>query len=450
MADLTYHTRLFTEVDSGALKLRHWKLRVLNGPAAGKAIDLSRGSLLVGSGPGNDLLLPDNRVSRAHLEFRVLDAGLEARDLGSRNGLFLGKVRVTQCLIREPQVLRVGNTELAIEPADEELTLDEDLFCLGNLVGHSPAMRRLFGLIMRIASADVGVLIEGETGTGKELVAQEIHRLSGKPGRAPVVVDCGALPQGLVESELFGHERGAFTGAVSSRDGAFSLAHGSTLFLDEIGELPPETQPKLLRVLETSSFRTVGGSVEKQVKVRVLAATSRELTEEVNAGRFRSDLFYRLAVVRLRLPPLRERMEDLPLLVQAITEQIAGCEVQVPQATLDKLRGYAWPGNIRELRNALRQALALGPEGILELPDDFDPGRGGLGQVSTFYESPAAAQEAADYREAKRVAMDRFEVRYLTSLLTRHDWNVSAASREAGVDRNYLHRLIKRHTIRRP
>ncbi|MBW2734807.1 MAG: sigma 54-interacting transcriptional regulator [Deltaproteobacteria bacterium] len=412
MNEIRRQTVIFTTVDGGALKVRRWNIRVLSGADTGKSMQLERGSLLVGSATSNDMVLTDSKVSRAHLELRVLDKGLEVRDLGSRNGIYIGKVRMPECIVRESTVLRLGSTELLLEQADEEVSIDDKKERLGDLVGASLPMRRLFGLIERIAPADVGVLIEGETGTGKELVAQEIHRLSGKPGKNPIVVDCGALPSGLVESELFGHERGAFTGAVTSREGAFALADGSTLFLDEIGELPTETQPKLLRVLESMRFRPVGGSKERSVSVRVVAATSRDLSDEVAKGRFRSDLFYRLAVVRLRLPPLRERMDDLPQLVKTLARRIAGQEVVIPDVVMEKLRAYPWHGNIRELRNTLHQALALRTDGILELPEDsiFGGGsEGGLG-VSAPAASPEdmadVAAKGGDYREAKKEAAE--------------------------------------------
>jgi transcriptional regulator with GAF, ATPase, and Fis domain len=454
------HTLVYTEVDSGALKVRRWEVRVLAGPDEGSKKRVERGSLLVGASSSNDLVLSDSRVSRAHLELRVLEKGLHIRDLGSRNGVYLGRVKVPECTVSESAVLRLGDTELLVEPVEETLEIDDRQDHLGNMVGGSAAMRHVFGLIKQVGPVDVGVLIEGETGTGKELVAQEIHRLSNRKGTAPIVIDCGALPEGLVESELFGHVRGSFTGAVSDRDGAFKLADQGTLFLDEIGELPPEMQPKLLRVLETSRFRPVGGRTEEQVNVRIVAATSRDLADEVSKGRFRPDLFYRLAVVRLRMPPLRERLGDMPALIQRLAGGIFPEPLTIPEATMNQLQSHHWPGNVRELRNVLRQALALRRDGILSLPEGWSS-QGSVMQASDIsgeHVSPSGDHAppplfddiTGDYREAKRTAIDRFETGYLQNLLERHAWNVSAAAREAGVDRNYLHRLMKRHGIKRP
>jgi transcriptional regulator with GAF, ATPase, and Fis domain len=435
-------TLVYTDVDSGALKVRRWLVRVVNGAEAGLNVTLERGSLLIGSVNSNDLVLSDPCVSRAHLELRLLEQGLQVRDLGSSNGTFHQETRIKESVLQGAAVLRLGATELAVEPADCEVEVPTECDRLGAMVGSGPAMRQLFGIVQQIAPSDVGVLIEGETGTGKEMVATEIHRLSQRAGKPLVVVDCGALPSGLVESELFGHMRGAFTGAVANREGAFEQADGGTIFLDEIGELPSELQPKLLRALDQGQVKRVGGNALQKTDVRVIAATSRDLNQEIASGAFRPDLFYRLAVVRLRLPPLRERLEDLKGLVQAILRSVAGREIVVPESTVQALAAQSWPGNVRELRNVLSHALALYSESdVLQLPTVLG------------VEEPAGAPEPVlegDYREAKRQAVDQFEVRYLSSLLSRHNWNVSAAAREAGVDRNYLHRLMKRHNIKRP
>ena len=435
-------TLVYTDVDSGALKIRRWVVRVLNGPQSGTSITLERGSLLVGSAASNDLVLDDPCVSRAHLEVRLLERGLQVRDLGSSNGTFQQDTRIKESVLEGPAVLRMGSTELAVEPADREIEVEITLERLGDMVGVSRGMRQLFGMVQQIAPSNVSVLIEGETGTGKEMVAHEIHRLSARANDPLIVVDCGALPSGLVESELFGHMRGSFTGALNSREGAFELADGGTIFLDEIGELPTDLQPKLLRALDQGQVKRVGDNTMRRISVRTIAATSRDLNQAVSEGSFRPDLFYRLAVVRLRVPPLRERLEDLKPLAQTILRKVAGRDVVVPDSMVEKLRAHSWPGNVRELRNVLSHAIALYPESsVLRLPEVLGT------------EEPPGSPELpleGDYREAKRQAVDQFEVRYLTSLLNRHDWNVSAAAREAGVDRNYLHRLMKRHDIRRP
>ena len=434
-------TLVYTDIDSGALKVRRWRVRVIAGVDSGQQFHLERGSLLVGSGTVNDLVLTDPRVSRSHLELRLREGGLQVRDLGSTNGTYEGSTRITDSILEGAAVLRLGDTRLAVEPAHRDLPIDTSADRLGSLVGRSPPMRQLFGTIKQISKSDVGVLLEGETGTGKEELAEQIHEHSVRHERPFVVVDCGALAAGLVESELFGHVRGAFTGAVANRDGAFEAADGGSIFLDEIGELPQDLQPKLLRALEQRQVRRVGGNKVSDVDVRVIAATSRDLSEAVAGGAFRPDLFYRLAVVRLRVPPLRERLEDLPLIVRTLVQRIAGRELVIPDVVVEQLAKHHWPGNVRELRNVLSHAIAVRPDSdILELP--------ALPTGGVDLTAPSDS-EIGDYREAKKHAVAQFEVQYLARLLERHEWNVSAAAREAGVDRNYLHRLIKRHGLKR-
>jgi len=458
MAGHEQQTLVYTDAASGQLKVRRWTVRVVSGPDAGRGVALERGTLLVGGSESNDLIISDPRVSRAHLELRLLEDGLEVRDLGSRNGTYQGTSRIRESVLQGTALLRVGDTELAVEPADEQVLVDTETECLGSMVGTAPAMRRLFGTVCSIAPTDVSVLIGGETGTGKELVAHEIHARSERRDGPMVVVDCGALPEGLVESELFGHRRGAFTGALSDRQGAFALADGGTIFLDEIGEMQVDLQPKLLRVLEQRQIRPVGDNQVRNVNVRVLAATSRDLSEEVKRGRFRSDLFYRLAVVRLQIPALRERLEDLPLLVKMIAEEAAGHEIAVPTGVLDQLAAHHWPGNVRELRNVVCHAVALRPESSTLLLPQVLGINGATEAVQTPLiryasmegEASGVARFGSDYREAKKQAVEDFEVRYLQGLLGKHKWNIASAAREAGVDRNYLYRLMKRHDIRRP
>jgi transcriptional regulator with GAF, ATPase, and Fis domain len=434
-------TQVYTDHNSGALKVRRWVVRVVSGKADKAQATIERGSMHIGSASSNDIRVDDPRVSRAHLELRLLEDGLWVRDLESSNGTYQGNARIRETLLEGASLLRLGDTELAIEPIDEELKLNEDDSCLGEMVGTTTAMRRLFAIVKRIAPTDVTVLVEGETGTGKELVARELHSRSPRSSGPMVVVDCGALPSGLVESELFGHVRGAFTGAMTERDGAFAQANGGTLFLDEVGELPLDLQPKLLRVLESRQVKRVGGDRLQPIDVRVVAATSRDLSERAKQQLLRPDLFYRLAVVRLKVPPLRERLEDLPVLVRSIAARIAGREIIVPEGVIAQLAVNRWPGNVRELRNVIDQSLAMRPDStILQLDDQLDDGP----------PLNATGDAGGDYREAKAQAIAAFEIRYLTGLLDRHAWNVSSAAREAGVDRNYLHRLIRRYDLQRP
>ncbi|MCA9667341.1 MAG: sigma 54-dependent Fis family transcriptional regulator [Myxococcales bacterium] len=453
-------TLVYTDIDSGRLRVRRWRVSVTEGPEAGQRFYLERGSLIIGSGSSSDLMLTDPRISRAHVELRLRDKGVQVRDLESTNGTYQGTTRITDSLLQGPTVLRLGSTKLMLEPADTEVAVDTSDIKLGPLVGQSAPMRRLFGTIKQIAASDVSVLLEGETGTGKEELADQLHQRSRRASKSFVVVDCGALAAGLVESELFGHVRGAFTGAHQDREGAFEQADGGTIFLDEIGELPADLQPKLLRALEQRQVRRVGDNRVRHVNARVVAATSRDLDEEVNAGRFRPDLFYRLAVVRLRVPPLRERIEDLDQLVETLIARITDRRVVVTEEAIGQLREHNWPGNVRELRNVLAHALAMRPDSdmlelptlhMVDLPGVDLPGAdlGGEADADGAPRHVSAAAEISDYREAKKVAVAEFEIEYLRRLLDRHAWNVSAAAREAGVDRNYLHRLIKRHGIKR-
>jgi transcriptional regulator with GAF, ATPase, and Fis domain len=288
--------------------------------------------------------------------------------------------------------------------------------------------------------------LEGETGTGKDLVARTIHELSRRKGAPFVVVDCGAVAGNLIESELFGHEKGAFTGAQSMRQGAFELAHGGTVFLDELGELSLDLQPKLLRVLEQREIRRVGGNKTIKVDIRVIAATKRDLLKEVQAGKFREDLYFRLSVVPVRVPALRERKEDLPLLVKVFLARMntEGAQVAEPdERMIAQLTNHDWPGNVRELRNVLERGFYLAPQG------GSDPVR----IVAMPQASEVTAQagpsfdENLSYRGNKERFENDFERKYLAWLMDRSQGNISRAAREADMDRKYLHKLLKKHNI---
>ena len=312
------------------------------------------------------------------------------------------------------------------------------------MVGRSGAMRQVFETLSRVAVSDATILLEGETGTGKEVSAEAIHLGSRRAEKPFLVVDCGAMPPQLLESELFGHERGSFTGAVASRQGVFEAASGGTVFLDEIGELSIDLQPKLLRVLERREVRRIGTNQHVPVNVRVVAATNRSLRDEVAARKFRSDLYYRLAVVEVRLPPLRERLDDLPMLVDHIVKTLGPIEVEVAEILrspefLESVAHYAWPGNIRELRNYLERCVALRSVPALE-----------GAQRSPAAQTPAESPISIDrpLREAREHWVSTFERRYLEELLRAHDNRVSVAARAAGVDRIYFYRLLWKHGLR--
>ncbi|HAP74890.1 MAG TPA: transcriptional regulator, partial [Acidimicrobiaceae bacterium] len=294
------------------LRLQRFRLTVVAGPERGRSVEVGADEITIGTAPGNDLVLEDHAVSRHHVTITSTPRGALVRDLGSTNGTKVNGVPVERAYLLPGATISLGHSELRVEPAGEthEALSAEDRY--GRALGTCPAMRRIFALLPRLAAADATILLEGETGTGKSLLAEAIHEASPRASGPYVVVDCGAIPPTLIESELFGHEKGAFTGAATTRIGAFESARGGTLFLDEIGELPIEMQPKLLRALEERVVKRVGGNESIRLDLRLIAATNRELREEVNRGRFRSDLFYRLATMRLRIPPLRERRDDIP------------------------------------------------------------------------------------------------------------------------------------------
>jgi transcriptional regulator with GAF, ATPase, and Fis domain len=416
---------------------------VVSGPAKGTSRPLGE-RLRIGKAPDNDLVLADDTVSRHHCELLRAPEGILVRDLGSTNGTRVQGARVTEAVVAPGTVLKVGQVEIVLRPAGRTTeVLPSDRAQFGGALGQSLAMRTIFGVLERIAPTDATVLLEGETGTGKDVLARAIWAESARAQGPFVVVDCGAVSYSLIESELFGHERGAFTGAVASRQGAFELADGGTVFLDEIGELPMDVQPKLLRVLEMREFRRVGGNRMLKADVRVIAATKRNLMREVQAGKFREDLYFRLAVVPVTVPPLRARREDIPMLVEHILR--GGGGLAVGDETMQTLLAHDWPGNVRELRNVLERAVYLARAT-------------GQGELS-FVSLPTSATAPPDvfqfepgrsYRETRAKYDAEFERRYVKWLLSRHAGNVSAAARDAKMDRKHLHDMAKKHGLRGP
>jgi DNA-binding NtrC family response regulator len=321
----------------------------------------------------------------------------------------------------------------------------------GRMVGDAPVMQQLFALLERAAQSDATVLIEGETGTGKEVTALAIHEHSARKDKPFIVVDCGAIPANLLESELFGFERGAFTGAINQRDGAFEAANGGTIFLDEIGELTLDLQPKILRALEGRKIKRVGSNNYLPVDVRVIAATNRSLRREAAEKRFRSDLYYRLAVLQVKLPPLRERREDLPFLVEEVLQQLGvrdlpqSAAIRTPEF-LAKLTAYAWPGNVRQLRNYIERRVALGE---LVPPPGSDTSIPPMPDVANDAAGPAL-ETGQPLKLAREAWNSAFEARYLSALLAAHSDNVAAAARAAGVNRVHFYRLLWKHGLRDP
>jgi two-component system, NtrC family, response regulator GlrR len=398
----------------------------------------------IGSQEGNDLVVEDPTVSRFHCEIALDAAGPHVRDLGSSNGTIVDGVRITGAFLRSGSLIKVGAVTLRFDFVGHVSRLPVSSRTeFHGLVAHSVAMRMALAFIERAAASEMTVLLEGETGTGKSTAAAAIHRGSARADRPFLTIDCAAIPANLLESELFGHEKNAFTGAGDRRIGAFEEAHGGTIFLDEIGEVPIDLQPKLLRVLETREIRRVGSNKHEKVDVRIVAATNRDLRGEVNEGRFRADLYFRLAVLRIELPALRARPDDLPALALGLLSSIGASPREIALLATPEfhqgLRRAAWPGNIRELRNHLERCLVF--EEALPVGDD-----GPSAKTRTEVEPVVNAREP--YPMARRRAIDAFERAYVRELLAMHGNKVTAAAAAAGLDRVYLHKLARRHGLR--
>jgi DNA-binding NtrC family response regulator len=425
---------------------------VLKGTQRGKEYVISSDVIRIGKVDENDLVLPEETVSRVHCEILRDQKGHLLRDLHSTNGTFLDGAEIREAYIRAGSVITVGTVQLKFQPFEERIEiLPSDKEALGELVGKSLKMREIFGLVERIAPTEATVLIEGETGTGKDLAARTIHSLSKRAAKPFVIVDCGAVAGTLIESELFGHEKGAFTGATTTRQGAFEMAHGGTIFLDELGELSLDLQPKLLRVLEQREIRRVGGNRTIKVDIRVIAATKQDLQKEVAKGKFREDLYFRLSVVPIHMPSLRERKEDIPLILRTILQRMAkeGTEPRaVDDAAVNSLLAHDWPGNVRELRNVLERGVYLStgmsveaaPVKLVSMPGSGASEADPMGPLPHF-------DANRSYRDNKEQWENEFEKRYLAWLMQRAQGNISRAAREADMDRKYLHKLLKKHAI---
>jgi transcriptional regulator with GAF, ATPase, and Fis domain len=412
-----------------AYVVQRFAVTVVSGPDRGARAESRGDELSVGSEEGNDLRLTDPSVSRHHLVIKATERGFELRDLDSTNGTFVGELEIVRCFVTSPTRIALGRSVIALDLMNSHT--EEPLAKLprfGELLGASTAMRRLYPLLERCAASDATVLITGETGTGKEVVAESIHRQSARRDGPFVVVDCGALPRMLMESELFGHKHGAFTGADSDRIGALQAAHGGTLFLDELGELPLELQPVLLRFSQARQFRPIGGTRDVEVNARIIGATNRDLRLDVNHGRFRADLFFRICVLRVDLPPLRDREDDVVLLAEHFWQALRPGST-LPAEVRRSLALSRWPGNVRELRNAIERASVIGWERTL-------PPR------------PEAGVELG-FADAKSVAVADWERDYLERLLEREAGNLSRAAKAAKMSRSHLRMLMQRHGIAR-
>lgn len=445
------------------ITLRRCKLVLMHGDELREYV-FEQDVVHIGAMEDNDLVVDDETVSRSHCKiFREGDQFMIA-DLASTNGTFVNRVRVREAYLHENCTITLGNTDIKFQPIDEKLRIvpsDSDHF--GEIVGRNRGMREIYAILEKIAPTDATVVIEGETGTGKEVVARTVHQQSRRRDGPFIVFDCGAVPENLIESELFGHEKGSFTGAIATRQGVFELAHGGTVFLDELGELALDLQPKLLRVLEQREVKRVGGLKPIKVDVRVIAATNRDLEQEVRAGRFREDLFYRLSVVRLELPALRDRIDDVELLARHFLAQASfnrdefgGMKVTgFAPAVLERLKQYDWPGNVRELHNVVERAVSFAEGDLIELddlPDHIAHPRADFPPASETHPSimlPELRPEylSATFKDAKEQWVSSFEADYIAALLKKNKGNISHAAREADIDRKYFRKLMRKYGI---
>jgi transcriptional regulator with GAF, ATPase, and Fis domain len=429
-----------------------FEVRVLDGVDRGKSFVFDcalSARVLIGTSPACDLRLTDPEVSRRHAALEVADGRARLLDLDSTNGTVVDHVVVVGAYLEGGELVRMGRTTLQVArvpavPAPPLPTAGH----FGRTLGTSPQMRRLYPLCTRLAASTVPVIIEGETGTGKEVLAESMHEEGPRADKPFVVFDCTAVPPSLVESELFGHERGAFTGAVASRKGVFEQANGGTLLIDEIGDLDLALQPKLLRVLEKSEVRRVGGDRPIHVDVRVLSATRRDLDREVQLGRFRDDLFHRLAVARIELPPLRKRRGDIAMLAHHFAQQLSAGGHALDADVVCRWEDAAWPGNVRELRNAVAKQIVLGDLASGGFEDEKD-------EAHDDAQRPPVRRPGADIVEqvlglnlplitARQRIINDFERRYVADVLAKHGGSVAKAAKASGVARRHFHRLRAR------
>ncbi len=429
--------------------LRASKLVIVKGDNAGHELLVERERVTLGRSSVCDLVIADGSVSGIHCEILTTPQGHLLRDLDSTNGIFMLGHRVRQVFLRPGSEFQTGNNLIRFESLNTMVKIPlstRDHF--GRALGHSVKMREIFAVLEKVAASDLSVLLRGETGTGKELLAAGIHSYSLRKNRPFVVLDCAAVPPNIIESTLFGHEKGAFTGAEQTRRGVFEEAHGGTLFIDEVAELDQSLQPKLLRVLEQHEVQRVGGVRTVKVDVRIVAATHRDVRALVDRGLFREDLFYRLSVVEVDIPALRERPEDIPLLVHRFLEEAPSHGIttkqdskQIDAEALLLLQSHSWPGNVRQLYNVLERAVQLG-EGPTICKQDLK------------LDIPASEERAhwrvdwrMPYKEAKARLIEQFERRYLASLMDEVDGNLSRASREAGLARHHIRNMCRRYNI---
>ncbi|MBN1945848.1 MAG: sigma 54-interacting transcriptional regulator [Bradymonadales bacterium] len=438
--------------DQPALReLKRATLVVVEGPDVGAQVEICKAKTYLGRSRVCELTVNDPVVSGTHAVVEAIEGGFLLRDLNSTNGTYLGDVRVVEIYLHPRARFRIGSTIIEFRSHREVVAIPispQDRF--GEVVGRSLPMRELFATLEKVSPSDLTILIEGETGTGKERVARSIHQNSRRAKRPYVVLDCSSIPRDLMESVVFGHEKGAFTGAIATRKGAFEQADGGTIFLDEVGELDLALQPKLLRVLESRELKRVGGDRTIHIDVRVIAATNRDIRTMVAQNEFREDLFFRLSVIQVHIAPLRERKEDIVLLAEEILDSLTeSCRFDEPLRlsadAIEELRRHDWPGNIRELKNVLTRAASLADSPVLKRQD----------LVLTGLQPPLESKRAPglqvdtelDFKTSKQRLIDEFERRYLDQLMAQNQGNISAAAKTSGLTRYHLREMLKKHDL---
>ena len=433
-------TGLANSAARGNTAARTYIARVLGDAGAEAAIGAR--PVIAGAHGSCDLVIDDPKVSRRHAELSLTGEGIRIRDLGSTNGTFWQGSRISDVVVPPGSVVGIGGAKIRILGAEVPVMPPSRRTRFGALVGRSPAMREMFAILELASPTDATILLQGPSGTGKELAARAVHDHSERAGGELVVVDCGAIPESLISSHLFGHVRGAFTGAERERRGAFVEASGGTIFLDEIGELPLSAQATLLRVLEDRTVQPVGSDQRVGVDVRVVAATHRNLADMVERGEFRFDLFYRLAVVHVVVPSLAERLEDLPALIESFYEGRGVDPGSIAGPNLERLLQHSWPGNVRELRNVLERAWALS-----------GPGGAAFGDLALFFQpaqrgsAPIQVDIRVPFKDAKEIWVAEFERQYLAALFEACGGNITRTADHAGINRRHVRALLRKHRI---
>jgi transcriptional regulator with GAF, ATPase, and Fis domain len=456
---------VFVDDKPTSRELHKAKLVVLDGEDEGEEFEIDKSQVYVGRNSVNDFVLSDKSISGTHFEIKAEEKGFLLKDLDSTNGVYLEGCRVKEIYLEPHSTFLAGNSKIRFEPVDEtvEIPLSEEEHFKG-VIGRSVPMREVFATLNKVAPSDLTCLIHGETGTGKERIAQAIHDASRRQDEPYVVLDCSAIPRDLMESHVFGHEKGAFTGAVDQKIGAFEQAGSGTLFLDEIGELDMSLQPKLLRVLENREFKRVGGNETLRADCRIIAATNRDLREMVNEDKFREDLFFRLSVVQISLPPLKDRREDIPLLVEHFIDEASERRPDKPKPRLtadarDMLMSHSWPGNVRQLRNVIMRSASLCEGDTIERADLQLSNRGGSSMdqnvpaegVRTVTDgdlSHIQVDLTMEFKDAKQKMVEQFEKDYLKRIYENHDHNISQSAKTAGLTRYHLRELLKKHELK--